>query len=156
MDRLLRLQFIANVGGQFRELPVRQRPLCSPLAQSVPLSPPALAHSLTGNAGRLVLIPPHRLRDGMDAPRGRFCPTQPSRQLTLGVGDRLSIECGNHISGGAGRLRCRVASGLNFANHRSLSFLHVEELRVVGSHVGNLHSDKRMRDLAVGESTSRR
>jgi len=140
MDRLLRLQFIANVGGQFREL---QSPTALVFAAGQIGAFVAAQHFKPHrNAGRLA-IPHHFEMDGVPGP---FLSDQ-HLQLT-GVGDRLSIECGNHISGAQAGFRSGCIR-LNFANHRSLSFLHVEELRVVGSHVGNLHSDKRMRDLAV-------
>jgi len=62
-------------------------------------------------------IPPP-LRDGW-CPRAVF--VRQHLQLT-GVGDRLSIECGNHISGAQAGFRSGCIR-LNFANHRSLSFL---------------------------------
>jgi len=69
MDRLLRLQFIANVGGQFREL---QSPTALVFAAGQIGAFVAAQHFKPHrNAGRLA-IPHHFEMDGVPGP---FCPT---------------------------------------------------------------------------------
>ena len=108
---------------------------------SLPLSPP-IASSVTGMLIGLAVA--HHLQ--VDRVTGTFLSDQ-HLQLS-GIGHGLAVEFGDDVSGaqagfGSGRV------GFNMADQRSLSFVHLEELGVVGSYVGDLNSDKCVSDFAV-------
>src|ERR1700678_592154 len=73
----------------------------------------------------------------------------PDNHLQLSsVGYRLAIDFSNDVPGPQTGF-CSRGVRLNVADQRTLSFIHVEELGVVGSYIGNLNSDERMRYLAI-------
>src|SRR5882724_256385 len=102
------------------------------------------AHRLQSDRDRDVLAIAHHLQmDGCP----RILLSHHHLQLTR-VAYFFSVDLGDYIADsqtrfGSGRI------GLNLAHHRSHGAVHVEELRVVWSHVGNSDSHVAVRHLAI-------
>src|ERR1700686_2259675 len=137
----LPLQFIPDVRGQVAETqPPTPLPVFS--AGSLGASATAQCFEFHSNARRFA-VTHHQQMDRF--PR----PFLSDRHLQLAsIGHGLSVELRDHVSGAQSSLRSgRVR--LNLTNQRSLSLIHVEELRVVGSNIGDLNSNVRVSYFAV-------